>query len=75
MALSLHESASKLIEMHFDGKLSREGLIEGMLVMDKQFPHIGWKEQASSLVAYYRGEEDVDIHNPTHYQESDLPDF
>lgn len=43
----------KLIDALFDGKLSRENFIEGVMIFDKKYPHIGWGEQAASLAAYY----------------------
>ena len=50
----------RLIDALFDGKLSRENFIEGMMVFDKKYPHIGWGEQAASLAAYYSSQERVD---------------
>jgi hypothetical protein len=50
----LADDSMRLINGHLDDKLTREHLIEGMMVMEKQYPGIGWREEASSLVNYYR---------------------
>lgn len=64
---SLADDANKLIQAALDGKLSNENLIEGMMVMDKQYSGIGWGEQAASLAAYYsRGEREANL---PHYQD------
>lgn len=50
----LAETAMKMVSAIIDGKLSREQIIDGMMIFEKQYPGIGWKEEAAKLVNYYR---------------------
>jgi len=50
---SMPSDAEKLIQMALEGTISKENLIEGMLVMDKKYPGIGWSEDAASLAAHF----------------------
>lgn len=50
----LAERSGKLINGYLDGKLTREVLIEGMQVMDKSYPGMGWSSEAAKLVSFFR---------------------
>lgn len=54
----IKELSMRLIMGMLDGRLTQEQYIEGMMAMDKQFPGIGFREEATSLIRYYRGEID-----------------
>lgn len=47
----------RLIDALFDGKLTKENFIEGMVAFDQTFPCCGWKQQAGELAGYYSGNE------------------
>lgn len=47
-------NACKLVNGYLDGKLSRQALIEGMCVMDKEYPHMGWSGEAAVLTQFFR---------------------
>lgn len=49
----LAADATKLITLALEGKLTEKQLIEGMSVMDRKYPNIGWGHEAALLVGYY----------------------
>ncbi len=54
----LADDASKLVQLALTGKLNHEQLVEGMTVMDRKYPGIGWNHEAALLVGYYRQQEE-----------------
>jgi|GEM_PF-5574204 len=47
-----------LIERLFDGKLTKEGLLDAMTkIMDKQYPGAGWGSEAAKLAGFYSRQE------------------
>jgi hypothetical protein len=43
----------RLIEGIISGRLNRNATIEGMGVMEKKFPDMGWKDEMMGLIRYY----------------------
>lgn len=50
----LARDAKRLIDGYMDGKLTREGMLEGFAVMEKKYPGTGWREESYSLVKGWR---------------------
>jgi len=53
---NLADLSMKLINGLLDGKLTNRQYVEGMQAMNKQFPGIGWDEEAVKLVRHLQGE-------------------
>lgn len=51
---SLASDATRLMNGYMEGKLSREGLLEGFDVMERKYPGIGWREESFALVKGWR---------------------
>jgi len=64
----LGEQTTKLMVGLFDGCLTKENYIEGLLVMDKAYPGIGFSQTAASLASRWR-EEPKGKQQPTGYIE------
>lgn len=54
----LAADAGRLINGYLSGKLNRHALIEGMGVMNRQYPGMGWDHEAASLVGFFRETEE-----------------
>lgn len=50
----LAHDSGRLINGYLSGKLTRQGLIEGMGVMGRQYPGMGWDHEAAQLVGFFR---------------------
>lgn len=50
----LAEHSGKLVNGYLAGKLTRKQLIEGMQVMHRQYPTLGWDRQAAQMVCFFR---------------------
>lgn len=64
----LADDASTLMNLFEEDKISKENLIEGMLVFEQKYPNVGWKQEAVILAAHYsRGERECNGTNGKEY--------